>query len=374
MPIYFTSEELQAWLRLSLEPGLGHAQARALLGSLGLPTCVYESSSSTLSRHLPQNLVAQMRQAPSPEIQEQIARSLQWAEQEQHHILTLADAHYPPALLELHDPPLVLYVNGKLDYLQRPALAMVGARSATPGGMEIATDFARYLATHGWVICSGLASGIDQAAHRGALLAGPDSAGTLAIMGTGIDIVYPARHRSLAHEIVAHGALISEFALGSKALPYHFPRRNRLVAALSKGVLVVEAAKQSGSLITARLASEMGRDVFAIPGSIHSPLSRGCHALIRQGAKLVEQAADILEELSPGQARPCVTPAKPDTDKLSGPAMRLLTQLSYAPQGIEQLSVHWSDTPALLAQALLELELAQHIVRLDDGRIQRMGN
>lgn len=373
MPLHFTTDELSAWLRLSLEPDLSSAQARLLLSALGLPPSIYAASSSTLLRYLPTALVAQLRQAPTDTLQQQIDLTLAWLEHEQHHVLTLADPAYPAALLDLHDPPLILYVNGSLSHLEKPALAIVGARNATPGGADIAQDFAHYLAAQGWLICSGLASGIDQAAHRGALAAGPQGAGTLAVLGTGIDLVYPAAHRQLAHDIVGHGALLSEFPLGTKALPYHFPKRNRLVAALSKGVLVVEAARQSGSLITARLATELGREVFAIPGSIHSPLARGCHALIRQGAKLVEQAQDIVEELAPGTST-LHAPPKTNQPALSAAARQVLALMDYSPQSIEDLQRLWSGSTASLSHALLELELATLLARLDTGCYQRLKN
>src|SRR5690606_11414069 len=196
-----------------------------------------------------------------------------------------------------HDPPAVLYVNGRAELLNRPIIAVVGARNATPGGRDNAQAFAQSLAGQGWCIASGLAHGIDAAAHRGALAAGAQAGSTIAVMGTGIDIIYPSANLELAHRIAHEGALVSELPLGTPSVPHQFPRRNRIVAGLAKGVLVVEAARQSGSLITARLASELGREVFSIPGSIHSPLSRGCHALIRQGAKLVESGEDIVEEL-----------------------------------------------------------------------------
>lgn len=373
MPLHFTTDELSAWLRLSLEPGLRSDQARLLLGALGLPPSIYAASSSALLRYLPAPLVAQLRQPPNDTLQQQIDRTLQWLDHEHHHVLTLADPAYPPALLDLHDPPLILYINGQLSHLQQPALAIVGARNATPGGTAIAQDFAHYLAAQGWLICSGLASGIDQAAHRGALAAGPQGAGTVAILGTGIDLVYPAAHRQLAHDIVQHGILLSEFPLGTKALPYHFPKRNRLVAAFSKGVLVVEAARQSGSLITARLATELGREVFAIPGSIHSPLSRGCHALLRQGAKLVEQAQDILEELAPNSLNPPLSTLAPDPT-LSAAARQVLTLLDYSPQSVDELQRLWAGSPATLAQSLLELEMASLVARLETGNYQRLKN
>jgi DNA processing protein len=299
MPLSHTPSELSAWLRLSMEPNIGPSTACILLKALGLPEQIYAVGSAILTRYVPPALAQQLAAAPSAHMHEKIAHTLAWVQQPEQHILTLADPSYPQHLLTIADPPILLYIIGHPESLRARALAVVGARNATPGGQENARAFARYLATQGWTIVSGLALGIDAAAHEGALDAGPSGASTVAVMGTGIDRVYPSRHRDLAHRIAAQGALISEFPLGASAQAYHFPRRNRLVAGLAQGVLVVEAAKQSGSLITARLAAESGREVFAIPGSIHSPLSRGCHALIRQGAKLVETAQDISEELAP---------------------------------------------------------------------------
>jgi DNA processing protein len=221
---------------------------------------------------------------------------LRWLAAPGHHALALTAPEYPPLLREIHDPPAVLYVHGTVDILSGMQLAVVGSRNPSPGGTDNARDFSHALAKAGLTITSGLAIGIDGAAHRGALAA---SGGTIAVAGTGLDIVYPARHRALAAAIAEHGALVSEFPPGSPPQPSSFPRRNRIISGLSLGTLVVEAASGSGSLITARAALEQGREVFAIPGSIHNPLARGCHALLRQGAKLVECVADILEELGP---------------------------------------------------------------------------
>ncbi|HRL21240.1 MAG TPA: DNA-processing protein DprA [Alcaligenes sp.] len=379
MPHHFTSEELRGWLRLSLEPGLTPAPARQLLAALGLPQHIYQSSTATLTRHLPADLAAQMAGEPSDPLQAAIAQATDWLEQTGHHILTLADPAYPAALLDLHDPPLLLYANGDLDCLRRPALAIVGARNATQSGQETTRDFAGTLAAQGWCIVSGLAAGIDQAAHHGALSAGPQGGSTIAIMGTGMDLVYPAAHRALAHQIAGQGLLLSELPLGTRALPHHFPRRNRLVAALSKGVLVVEAARQSGSLITARLAGELGREVFAIPGSIHSPLSRGCHALIRQGAKLVESAQDILDELggaAPSGLPPCAIsppPAPTNTDNPLPEELRpILERIDFAPLSADQLLRRTGLLATELPAVLAELELAGCIEALPDGRFQRL--
>lgn len=376
MPLTLPTDELSSWIRLSLEPGLGSAQARGLLAVAGLPHDIYASSISQLMKLLPLALAQQLKNAPPDETRAAIDATLKWLDHPQHHVLTLADPGYPRSLLDIHDPPLLLYVNGAVPLLSRPGIAIVGARSATVAGTDNARAFARYLAEQGWSITSGLALGIDAAAHEGALTAGARGGSTIAVLGTGIDIVYPARNRELAHRIAAEGALVSEFPLGTRALPYQFPKRNRLVAGLSRGVLVVEAARQSGSLITARLAAEMGREVFAIPGSIHSPLSRGCHALIRQGAKLVESGQDIHEELgAPGPAPsvpmansiPSFTASAPP----EGDAARLLETLGYDPAHIDQLAARSGmDLPRLNA-CLLELELSDHVFRHDDGRFQR---
>ncbi len=370
-----STEELSAWIRLSLEPGLGPAQARSLLAAIGLPQDIYALSAASLSKFVPHDMARQLQGDASDDIQQAIQNTLAWREHANHHILTLADPSYPHALLDIHDPPLLLYVNGRLDTLSKPIISIVGARNASAGGTDNARAFAQHLAGQGWCIASGLALGIDTAAHEGALAAGPSGGGTIAILGTGIDIVYPARNLQLAHRIAQEGVLISEFPLGTRALPYQFPKRNRLVAGIAKGVLVVEAARQSGSLITARLASEMGREVFAIPGSIHSPLSRGCHALIRQGAKLVESAEDIREELgssgvahAPAPAKRQLRRKKPDI----GPTGRLVLEaLGYDPVHLDTLQERSRlDMPALTA-SLLELELQEIVVRLDDGCFQR---
>jgi DNA processing protein len=371
-----STEELSAWIRLSLEPGLGPAQARSLLAAIGLPQDIYALPAAALSKYLPSELARQLRQAASDDTQRAIDNTLQWLQHPGHHLITLADPIYPRMLLDIHDPPLLIYANGSLAHLGKPIISIVGARSASPAGMDNARAFAHHLAEQGWCIASGLALGIDAAAHEGALLAGPAGGSTIAIMGTGIDIVYPARNRELAHRIARDGVLLSEFALGTRALPYQFPKRNRLVAGIARGVLVVEAAKQSGSLITARLASEMGREVFAIPGSIHSPLSRGCHALIRQGAKLVESAEDIREELGVSGAAmasraPKGRPARKQEATRDLISQQVLEALGFDPVPLDTLQERSQLGVAQLTARLLELELQEIVVRLDDGRFQR---
>lgn len=384
MPVSLDHDELAAWVRLTLEPGLGPAQARHLLAAIGLPQAIFAQSVAQLMKFLPQNLALQLAQAPSADIARAIAQTQRWLEHPCHHLLTLADPDYPASLLEIHDPPLVLYVNGQLSTLNRPSIAIVGARSATPDGLENASAFARHLAERGWCVVSGLASGIDAAAHQGALDAGPNGGGTLAVMGTGIDIIYPARNRDLAHKIVEYGTLISEFPMGQRAMPYQFPRRNRIVAGLSRGVLVVEAAVQSGSLITARQAGDMGREIFAIPGSIHSPLSKGCHQLIRQGAKLVESGQDILEEISgvlPSLGKPLhVVGASPKTRgalSASGATGHdtpdpILHAMGFDPIDVDTLLQRTGLDITLLNSGLTLLELDNRVARLPDGRLQRI--
>lgn len=375
--------ELAAWLRLTLEPDVGPVRARALLAAFGLPPQIFDQPAATLRRHVSADLAHQLSLPPSDATLATIDRTLAWLQEPTHQIITLADPSYPPQLLDMTDPPILLYAIGNAQLLQQPALAIVGARHATPGGQDNAHAFARHLATAGWTIISGLAAGIDGAAHEGALLAGSQGGSTIAIGGTGLDVVYPARHRELAHRIAGQGLLISELPLGTRASAFQFPRRNRIVAGLSKGVLVVEAARKSGSLITARLASELGREVFAIPGSIHSPLSRGCHALIQQGAKLVESAHDIHDELQ--QPELAAIGAVPDVD-----AMATAGNVSVTPDGLgdqerQVLEALGHDTlhadilverthldAARVTAVLTTLELQDMVARLSDGRWQRL--
>lgn len=290
--------QLAAWLRLELEPGIGPIHARSLIKIFGDAPDLYKASHDELRSRGSEKLASQISQPLSMAKKRAIEHALRWQDQPGNHILTPGHPCYPKKLAQLDDAPIVLYVRGNLACLNKEALAIVGARQATADGKERAMCFARLLANRGYCVVSGLAHGIDAAAHRGALSAQDGTGSTIAVMGTGVDIVYPPSHHGLADEILNRGgALISAMRLNTPALPVHFPRRNRIVAGLSAGVLVVEAALRSGSLITAREAADMGREVFAIPGSIRSALSRGPHALIRQGAVLVETADDILEEL-----------------------------------------------------------------------------
>lgn len=283
-----------------------------------------------------------------------------WLAQPGNSLMTLADEDYPRALLEIADPPVMLYCKGQRALLSQPGLSIVGSRNATPQGVRDAEAFAHALSDAGFTIVSGLALGIDAAAHRGGL-AGAGS--SIAVIGTGLDRIYPARNEALAHQLAESGIIVSEFPLGTPPLPGHFPRRNRLISGLARGVLVVEAAPNSGSLITARVAIEQGREVFAIPGSIHSPLARGCHALIKQGAKLVESAADILDELAWQQRLD--PPALPE--RVSDP---LLAALEGAPVTLDLLAQRTGLTLEALSAKLLALELDGRIASLPGGRYQ----
>jgi DNA processing protein len=363
--------ELAAWLRLTLIPGIGGETQRQLLKALGDPEAIFAAPSAALRGILGAGLVERLR---SHDCHAEVEATLSWAGQAGNHILTLADAAYPQALLTAADPPVLLYVKGDIGLLNRPGFAIVGSRNATKQGEANAEAFAATLCAAGFVVVSGLAAGIDAAAHRGALAA---AGTTIAVIGTGIDRIYPARNEALAREIGAHGVIISEFPLGTPPLPANFPRRNRLIAGLGLGCLVVEAARQSGSLITARLAAEAGREVFAIPGSIHSPQSKGCHALIKQGAKLVESAQDILEELGWGHGIAAVS-AAPTIDGVApgGPAADedpILRALGHDPCDLDTLATRSGLPPETLLARLLPLELEGRIAPLPGGRYQRLG-
>ncbi|MDR2837889.1 MAG: DNA-processing protein DprA [Azonexus sp.] len=352
---------LAAWLRLTLTPGIGGESQRKLLAAFGLPETVFAAGALAVRGVIGSRAEALFAQH---DLDGLIDRSLNWAAQPGNAIITLADPEYPPALLEIADPPSLLYLRGNPAHLQRRGLAIVGSRNATPQGLQTAAGFARALAARGLPIISGLALGIDAAAHRGALEGG---GATIAVVGTGADRLYPAQNRELALGILEHGTIISEFPLGAPPLAANFPRRNRIISGLARGVLVVEAAPQSGSLITARQAAEQGREVFAIPGSIHSPLARGCHQLIKQGAKLVETAADILEEL----AEPPVAEAPPPVIE---PADEnpIIAALGFDPCSLDELAVRTALPTERLLGELLTLELAGRIASLPGNRYQRL--
>ncbi len=355
---------LKAWLALSLTRGLGGEGARRLLQEFGSPDAVFAASTSSLKSVVKADVAAEISKGIADDV---IAPALAWLEDGNNHIVTLADSDYPQALLNIPDPPLLLYVKGRLDLLNRSALAIVGSRSATPQGINNAEAFAKSLSDAGLCIISGMAHGIDAAAHRGALKGQSRTSGSsIAVVGTGLDKVYPAANRDLAHALAQQGALISEFPLGTPPLAANFPRRNRLISGMSLGCLVVEASLQSGSLITARLALEQGRDVFAIPGSIHAPQSKGCHALLKQGAKLVEAAQDILEELGGVFVLPA-TSANSD-----GPDSALLEQIGFDPVDVDTLGVRCGLTVSQLSAMLLTLELSGRINVLPGGLYQRI--
>jgi DNA processing protein len=356
---------LASWLRLTLTPGVGAATQRQLLAAFGLPECIYDAGFASVAAVIGAPAAGKLLDHDATAA---LDLALEWQARPGNAILTLGDAAYPASLLEIPDPPVVLYVKGDSALLSRPAVAVVGARSATPQGEANAEAFSTALSAAGLTIVSGLALGIDAAAHRGGL-SGPGS--TVAVIGTGADRIYPARNAELARRIAESGAIISEFPLGIGPLAHNFPRRNRLIAGLASGVLVVEAAVKSGSLITARLATDCGREVFAIPGSIHSPLARGCHRLIRDGAKLVESAADILEELRLPPAE--VAPARDlALIEVSGEEARVLDAVGHDPVDVDTLVHRTSLTPEALYAILLTLELEGRVSRLPGGRLQRL--
>ena len=412
--------ELAAWLRLSLTPGVGNLNGRKLLATFGLPQAIFEQPASAL-RQIVSPAMASALQTLPVDFEAQLQTSLDWLKADadggnNRFVITLGDPRYPATLLNIEDPPLMLYLQGKLELIAqttqtmpktgaslnlyaapkpvKDGIAIVGSRNATPQGLANAHAFAKSFCEAGLVVVSGLALGIDGAAHEGALEACSENpqtdptkplwGGTIAVIGTGLDRVYPKKHLALAHRIVQNGLLVSEFPLGTPPLPPNFPKRNRIISALSLGTLVVEAAVKSGSLITARMATEQGREVFAIPGSIHSTQSRGCHALIKQGAKLVESAQDVLEELQL-QLTP---PPLPNSKLLQTPSKNeglaqetqegdfepddLVKSLGYDPVSLDALVARTGWDAASLQVRLMELELDGQVARLPGGLYQRV--
>jgi len=354
---------LAHWLRLSLVPGLTSAGWRRLLDAFGSPVEVVEQSVDVLMGCVEREVARAIAHgADDPRLQAALA----FARVENHFILTPDDPRYPALLLETAGAPPVLYAKGRLDLLQQPTVAIVGSRNASMQGMRNATAFARELSTAGICVVSGLALGIDAAAHEAAI---DGSGSTVAVLGAGIDVVYPRRNAKLFDLVASRGLILSEFPLGTPPVASNFPRRNRIISGLARGCLVVEAAMASGSLITARLAADMGRDVFAIPGSIHSPLSRGCHHLIKQGAKLVETASDILEELGLQVAAPIPTTA---VDPPLGAASGVLAAMGYEPCDVDTLAMLACMGVDELLPLLMQLELDEWICRLPDGRYERL--
>jgi len=363
-PTMSTRDDLHYWLALLHLPGAGPVRLRALLEHYGTPQAVCERGASDGS------LEAELREALRAPAWDAVERDLAWAGAGRH-IVTLEDPRYPPLLAQVHDAPPLLFVHGNVEALVQPQLAVVGSRNPTPLGEETAQQFARVLAAAGLTITSGLALGIDGAAHRGALAARGQ---TIAVFGTGPDRIYPARHRDLAHAIVdGGGALVSEYPPGTPPLPGHFPRRNRIISGLALGTLVVEAALRSGSLLTARSAAEQGREVFAIPGSIHNPLARGCHRLIRDGAKLVETAQDILEELAPQLRAVLAQEAVPEVSEfaLDADYRRLLDCLDFAPTAVDILVERSGLTADAVSSMLLLLELEGYVASAAGGAYAR---
>ncbi len=356
--------ELGAWLRLTETPKLSRETVRKLLAAFGSAEAVVRASIA--ARRGVVGLGEAEGLATEPDsLAALLAATLAWLSAEAPEaraVITLGDARYPAALLTTADPPLLLYAQGRLELLQAESLAIVGSRNPTPQGHENAHAFASHLSHAGLTIVSGLAIGIDAAAHGGGL---EGAASTIAVVGTGLDQVYPKRNQALRQRIVHRGLIVSEYSLGMPPLAVNFPRRNRIIAGLAQGTLVVEAAVQSGSLITARMANEAGREVFAIPGSIHSPQSRGCHALIKQGAKLVETANDILEELR----RPRGAPAGPDAPEEGD---SVLTALGYDPVTLDALVARTGGTAAELSVRLLDLEMDGKVSRLPGQLFQRV--
>jgi DNA processing protein len=366
-------ESLQYWLALLRAPGIGSVKFSQLLGRAGDPESLLNAPDSRLREW---GLTAKSRDYLRNPDWDSVASDLRWAEQPNNHLITLTNPLYPTQLKEIHDPPPILFITGDPEVLSTPQLAVVGSRNPSASGKENAREFSYHLASSGITITSGLAIGIDGACHNGALEAGGL---TIAVTGTGLDRVYPASQHRLAHDIAESGVLVSEFPPGTEARAGNFPRRNRIISGLSLGTLVIEAAQKSGSLITARLASEQGREVFAIPGSIHNPLARGCHSLIRQGAKLVETAGDVLEELAPliGSLN-----TLPETEQIDSPPsenilapeyQKLLECMGFDPVQADLLIERSGLTPEEVSSMLILLELEGHVSSAPGGIYCRTG-
>ncbi len=366
-------DDTHNWLALYRAPGVGNHIIHRLLQHFHTPESVLGATTEQLRGFgLAAGCIESLRQ---PDWQA-VEKDLAWLAVADNRLLKLGDAGYPPQLADIPDPPLLLFVHGDPDYLLQPQLAIVGSRNPSRDGIALAADFAAYLGDRGLTICSGLAAGIDAAAHRGALRC---TAGTVAVTGTGLDRVYPAQHRELAHQIAENGVLVSEFPPGTPPLAANFPRRNRIISGLSLGTLVVEAALRSGSLITARQALEQGREVFAIPGSVHNPLARGCHALIREGAKLVENGEHILEELAhqlPLSRSTHVAPEQAagevaDPVELSREYSELLDLMGYEAVAVDQLVQRSGLTAEQVSSMLLLLELDDRVHSSPGGHYTR---
>ncbi len=366
-----TDADVTDWLALCHAPGLGITGCHALLDRFGSPQTVRAASSSELRNcGLSDDCIEALRN-PGAALEQDLA----WLNKPGNLMLTCRDPAYPQLLRELPDRPPLLYIHGNASRLCAPQIAIVGSRNPTASGVRTAEEFAYHLASVGLTVTSGLALGIDTAAHRGALSAGQP---TIAVMGTGLDRVYPASNRDLARDIARDGALVSEFPTGTPPLAANFPRRNRIISGLCVGTLVVEAAVRSGSLISARLAAEQGREVFAIPGSIHNPLARGCHYLIRQGAKLVETAQDIIDELGPLATVAAGAPAQAPVTTADEPwqpaaeYMQLLDIIGFEPASVDRLVAYSGLTAAEVSSMLLQLELAGYLSSSPGGVYNRL--
>lgn len=358
--------DVESWLSLSLIDGLGDESIRRLLVAFGSPSEIFSANPSALERVVNKNAVRNISRGAD---EEKLTVALNWLEDPANSIITLADSDYPSLLLNIPDPPPLLYFKGQRKLLNTSALAVVGSRNATPQGLSNAEGFSEAISNAGLCIISGMALGIDTAAHQGGL---SGAAASIGVVGTGLDIVYPARNHVLAHRLAKDGALISEFPLGTPAIGRNFPRRNRIISGMSQGCLVVEAALRSGSLITARQALEQGRDVLAVPGSIHSPLSKGCHALIKQGAKLVESTQDILDELD-FQSSKNNGHSTEKTDVTSSIENAFLLEFfGHDVIDIDTLCVRSGLTAETVSAMLLTLELDGVIASLPGGYYQRI--
>lgn len=384
------AEELRSWLHLELTSGVGNVTARSLLQHFGLPNSIFEATESELRVCVTERQAESLLQVPQG-LDELVDLTRHWlqAAPDQRRVLTLGDDDYPLALLDTEDPPLMLYAMGHVQDLAsgfarcaQRGVAVVGSRNPTPQGIQNARQFSAALGQAGLTVVSGLALGIDGAAHEGALEGSfKDELATIAVVGTGLDRVYPKAHLDLAHRIAARGVLLSEYPLGTPPLSANFPKRNRIISGLCKGTLVVEAALKSGSLITARMAVEQGKEVFAIPGSIHSTQARGCHALIKQGAKLVESAQDILDELNlmtdaraPSTSTNGTGEVSPSAaTSLSSLENGLLDALGFEPTSLDVLQNRSGMDTATLQALLMGLELAGFVARLPGSKFQRLG-
>jgi len=378
-PSHPDTRSIADWLRLEQADGVGCRTAKLLLDAFGSPAAIFRAGHAALAALVPSAQAAALRAPVKPELAARIDLTLAWLLEPRHHILTLHDADYPQALRHIPDPPLLLYIKGRRELLCEPMIAVVGSRNASTQGKANAEGFAESLSRAGLCVVSGMALGIDTAAHEGALRG---AGSTIAVIGTGPDRVYPARNRALAHRIADEGCIVSEYALGTPPVASNFPRRNRIISGMAAGVLVVEAAAQSGSLITAQMAAEQGREVFALPGSIHSALAKGCHQLIREGAQLVETVDEVLEAM---QASPLLHRAQPadigknaarheaDHSCNQGSAHEgLLSILGHGPVEPDALLSCLDTDAGWLAGELLTLELAGLLERLPDGRVQRV--